>query len=78
LFVFFARISKKNDFESSDYPKIAYEFSKAGIISITRIQQRMFNMDLKRADLVVNAVCPGFVMTEMTKNTGFVTADQGF
>ena len=35
-------------------------------------------MDLKRADLVVNAVCPGFVMTEMTKNTGAVTADQGF
>ena len=35
-------------------------------------------MDLKRADLVVNAVCPGFVMTEMTKNTGSVTADQGF
>jgi NAD(P)-dependent dehydrogenase (short-subunit alcohol dehydrogenase family) len=38
----------------------------------------MFDMDLKRADLVVNAVCPGYVMTEMTKNTGFVTPDQGF
>ena len=54
----------------------SYEFSKAGLISITRIQQRMFDID-SRPDIVINAVCPGYVITDMTKNSGYTTPEQG-
>jgi NAD(P)-dependent dehydrogenase (short-subunit alcohol dehydrogenase family) len=70
------RISKTKDIQSLGYPNTSYEFSKAGLISITRIQQRMFNVD-PRPDIVINSVCPGFVSTDMTNNTGYITADQG-
>lgn len=70
------RISKTKDIQSLGYPNTSYEFSKAGLISITRIQQRMFNED-PRPDLVINCCCPGFVSTDMTNNTGYITPDQG-
>ena len=65
------------DFEELGYPKTAYEFSKVGLIAITKIQQKMFNND-PRADLIVSSVCPGFCSTEMTESKGFFTAEQGF
>lgn len=54
----------------------AYHVSKVGVSVLTFIQQREFNEDA-RQDLVVNAVNPGFVITDMTGNRGHITADQG-
>jgi NAD(P)-dependent dehydrogenase (short-subunit alcohol dehydrogenase family) len=37
--------------------------SKAGLIALTRTQQRDFDKDLSRPDLIVNSMCPGYVKT---------------
>ena len=47
-----------------------------GLIALTKIQQRMF-LDDERADIVVNAVCPGYVKTDMTAHKGYLTTEQG-
>lgn len=52
-----------------------YNFSKAGVIALTRIQQRLFKRDSR--NVLVNAVCPGLCKTDMTGQKGHLTADQG-
>ena len=54
----------------------AYGFSKVGLTALTRIQQREFNKD-SRPDLVVNALCPGYVDTDMSSHKGHLTIEQG-
>ncbi|CAN7942153.1 unnamed protein product, partial [Ixodes hexagonus] len=54
----------------------AYNISKVGVTVLTFIQQREFNGD-SREDLVVNAVHPGFVSTDMSSHRGLLTPDQG-
>jgi hypothetical protein len=46
-----------------------YNFSKVGLVALTRIQQRLFDSD-SRKDIVVNAVCPGLCKTDMTEQKG--------
>jgi len=43
----------------------AYGMSKVGVTAFTRVQQRLFDKD-SRADIIVNAICPGFVSTNMS------------
>ena len=43
---------------------------------MTRIQQRQLSQD-KRKDLIVNAVHPGYVITDMTSHKGELTIEQG-
>jgi carbonyl reductase 1 len=45
----------------------AYSFSKAMLTALTRIQQKKFDEDTSRPDIVVNAICPGYVGTDMTQ-----------
>ncbi|CAN8006029.1 unnamed protein product [Ixodes pacificus] len=54
----------------------AYNVSKVGVTVLTFIQQRDFNGD-SREDLVVNAVHPGYVTTDMSSHRGLLTPDQG-
>ncbi|XP_054013868.1 carbonyl reductase [NADPH] 3-like [Hylaeus anthracinus] len=54
----------------------AYTVSKVGVSALARVHQRMFNSD-SREDLVVNAVHPGYVDTDMTSHMGNLTPDQG-
>lgn len=54
----------------------AYSMSKVGLTALTRLQQKMFDSD-SRADLVVNALCPGYVDTDMSSHKGTLTPDQG-
>lgn len=54
----------------------AYVASKVGVSALARVHQRMFNSD-SREDLVVNAVHPGYVDTDMTSHKGHLTPDQG-
>lgn len=51
--------------------------SKVGVTALTRIQQREFDKD-SRQDIIVNAVCPGYVATDMSSHKGPLTPDQGF
>jgi len=54
----------------------AYVASKIGVSALAGIHQLAFNTD-PREDIVVNAVHPGYVDTDMTKHTGPLMPDQG-
>jgi len=53
-----------------------YIISKIAINALTGIQQREFDQG-SREDLVVNAVHPGYVITDMTDNQGALTTKEG-
>ncbi len=48
-----------------------------GVTAFTCIQQRQFNTDTNRVDIVVNACCPGYVKTSMSDFEGDLTPDEG-
>ncbi|KAD3641589.1 hypothetical protein E3N88_30813 [Mikania micrantha] len=49
----------------------AYKLSKATLNAYTRLMARNFQ------DILVNAVHPGYVKTDMTSNTGFYNVEEG-
>jgi carbonyl reductase 1 len=51
--------------------------SKVGLTAITRIHQRMFDKERSQDDIVINALCPGFVDTDMSSHKGHLTPEQG-
>ncbi|GFX03403.1 carbonyl reductase 1 [Trichonephila clavipes] len=53
-----------------------YSISKIGINALTFIQHRQFLQD-PHCDIVVNAVHPGYVDTDMTSHKGILSPDQG-
>ncbi|XP_065208817.1 carbonyl reductase [NADPH] 3-like [Planococcus citri] len=61
---------------TSKWGNLAYAVSKVGLSALTRIQQREFLND-ERVDIVVNSVHPGRVDTDMTKQKGLLTTEQG-
>ncbi|RMZ94625.1 carbonyl reductase [NADPH] 1-like [Brachionus plicatilis] len=70
-FVELARLGKNESISRS-----AYGMSKVGLTALTKIQQRQFDKD-SRTDLVINAVCPGYVATDMSSHKGYLTPEQG-
>ena len=57
------------------WPSAAYAVSKSGITGMTRavaLEQKE-----KSGGVLVNSCCPGFVSTDMTKQRGSKTADEG-
>ncbi|OWF44032.1 carbonyl reductase [NADPH] 1-like [Mizuhopecten yessoensis] len=62
------------------WPITPYAVSKIGITVMTFIQQREFHQNIRsdiRSDIVVNACCPGFISTAMTRHRGTASPDQG-
>lgn len=57
------------------WPSAAYAVSKAGVTGFTRILGQ--GKEAKDRDVLLNAVCPGYVNTDMTKGRGYKTIDQG-
>ncbi|KAL2335929.1 hypothetical protein Fmac_010375 [Flemingia macrophylla] len=59
--------------ESKGWPKYlgAYICSKAAMIAYTRILAK------KYPSFCINSVCPGYVKTDITSNTGFLTVEEG-
>lgn len=53
-----------------------YNVSKVAVSALTFIQQRQFDVD-SRQDLIVNAVHPGYVDTDLTKHKGPLKPEQG-
>lgn len=54
----------------------AYVASKVGVAALSRIHQRMFDTD-SRKNIIVNAVHPGYVDTDMTSHKGTLTIEEG-
>lgn len=57
------------------WPSAAYATSKAGCTSMTMAIAR--GEEAKGRGVLVNACCPGYVNTDMTKGRGVKTPDQG-
>ncbi|XP_075747524.1 carbonyl reductase [NADPH] 1-like [Rhipicephalus microplus] len=72
----FVQAAKEGKNEEKGWGRSAYNASKVGITVLSFIQQREFDAD-PREDLVVNAVHPGYVDTDMTSHKGPLTPDQG-
>lgn len=72
----FVEAAKEGKNEEKGWGRSAYNASKVGITVLSFIQQREFDAD-PREDLVVNAVHPGYVDTDMTSHKGPLTPDQG-
>ncbi|OQV15843.1 putative Carbonyl reductase [NADPH] 3 [Hypsibius exemplaris] len=75
----YAKIAETKNPAELGYPAIMgpYAFSKICVVALTRVQQRVFDRDTARPDIVVNAVSPGFVATEMTAYKGVRTIEEG-
>ncbi|EUC38938.1 hypothetical protein COCCADRAFT_31994 [Bipolaris zeicola 26-R-13] len=58
------------------FPTAGYAVSKAGLIGVTKILAKQVK-ESGREGLLVNACCPGYVNTEMTKGNGTKTPDEG-
>lgn len=69
----FLKDFKQGNLEAQGWPThiSAYILSKAAMNAYTRILAKMF------PNLCVNSVCPGYVKTDMTCNTGLFTVSQG-
>ncbi|RDX65881.1 (+)-neomenthol dehydrogenase, partial [Mucuna pruriens] len=69
----FIKDFKQGSIESKGWPTLlsAYMVSKAALNSYTRILAK------KHKNFCINCVCPGFVKTDINRNTGFLSVDQG-
>jgi len=72
----FVKAAKSGKHKDEGWPNSTYQVSKVGVSALSFIQQRAFDAD-PREDLVVNAVHPGYVDTDMTGHTGPLTIEQG-
>ncbi|KAF6039527.1 hypothetical protein EB796_002152 [Bugula neritina] len=73
----FVSAVKAGDFAEKGWPDdAAYSVSKLGDTLLARAYQQEFNSVSER-DIVVNAVCPGYVDTSMTSHKGHLTIDEG-
>lgn len=68
-----ARGEEKQD----GWPSAAYAVSKAGETAVTMVLARLEAAAEGRGSVRVNACCPGFVNTDMTKGRGTKSVDQG-
>jgi len=73
----FVAATKKDEHKAQGWPETAYGVSKIGVSLMSFIQQRDIDQDKARSDIIINAVCPGFVNTDMTSHKGNKTIDQG-
>jgi carbonyl reductase 1 len=73
----FVEAAKKGVHKDQGWTEMAYGTSKVGVSLISIIQQRDFDQDKTRSDIVINACCPGYVDTDLTSHKGQKTIDQG-
>ncbi|GLG95902.1 Uncharacterized protein GBIM_02767 [Gryllus bimaculatus] len=72
----FVRAAEEGTHFKKGWSDSAYEVSKNGVSALTFIQQREFDKDPQQ-DIVVNAVHPGWVRTDMSSHSGPLTPEQG-
>ncbi|XP_076361415.1 carbonyl reductase [NADPH] 3-like isoform X2 [Tachypleus tridentatus] len=71
----FLKDSKAGLKQEKGWASTNYEMSKIGVTALTFLQQKQFEKD-SREDLVVNAVHPGYVSTDMTNRKGIRNTEQ--
>jgi carbonyl reductase 1 len=71
------RAAKAGTHFEQGWPNSAYATSKVGVSALTVIQQRAFDADVSRPDIVINSVHPGYVDTDMTSHKGPLTIHEG-
>jgi carbonyl reductase 1 len=71
----FAKSVADNTIEKTGWPRSAYSVSKAGCIAMTKALAN--GEKQKESAVLVNTCCPGYIKTDLTKNRGFGTPDQG-
>jgi carbonyl reductase 1 len=80
LFKHFVKIIYNQRLAQTDQHKhictSAYSMSKVGLTALTGLQQKAFDKD-PREDIVVSALCPGYVDTDMSSHKGYLTPEQG-
>lgn len=64
-----------NGSHEKDWPSAAYAVSKAGVIGVTKVIARENKNSGSKT--LINACCPGYVKTDMTRGGGVKTPDQG-
>ncbi|WVZ05524.1 hypothetical protein V8G54_018870 [Vigna mungo] len=69
----FTKDFKENSLETKGWPTFwsAYFVSKAAMNSYTRILAK------KHQNMIINSLCPGFVKTDINKNCGILSVDEG-
>ncbi|GAM84135.1 hypothetical protein ANO11243_021270 [Dothideomycetidae sp. 11243] len=67
-------VSEGNEKEQG-WPSAAYAVSKAGIIGMTHAVAKEQAANDKK--ILINSCCPGYVVTDMTKNKGAKQPDEG-
>ncbi|XP_047113995.1 carbonyl reductase [NADPH] 1-like [Schistocerca piceifrons] len=72
----FVEAAKKGEHEKHGWRNSAYGVSKVGVTALTFMQQKAFDAD-ERPDIIVNAVHPGYVSTDMSNHKGPLTVEQG-
>ncbi|GLG95898.1 hypothetical protein R5R35_005589 [Gryllus longicercus] len=72
----FVQAAKNGNHSEQGWPNSAYSVSKVGVSALSFLQQRAFDKDT-REDLVVNAVHPGYVKTDMSSQKGNLTPEEG-
>lgn len=70
----FTSAVEKNEYEGQ-WPGAAYAVSKCGLIGLTRCLAT--EQQARDGSVLINACCPGYVKTDMTKGGGMKTPDQG-
>ncbi|CAH2232586.1 carbonyl reductase [NADPH] 1-like [Pararge aegeria] len=60
-----------NEEDFQEMPLLAYRISKIALCSLTRVQQKEVGRGIS-----VNSLHPGYVKTDMTKTTGFLTIEE--
>ncbi|XP_061340153.1 (+)-neomenthol dehydrogenase-like [Gastrolobium bilobum] len=73
----FVKDFQEASLENKGWPKTlgAYIISKAAMNSYTRILAK--NLTENFPSVCINSVCPGYVKTDITANTGFLTVEEG-
>ncbi|KAL3880692.1 hypothetical protein ACJMK2_032912 [Sinanodonta woodiana] len=73
----FEESAHSDTLEEKGWVKFAYGVSKIGVRLMSYIQGRDMTKETKKADILVNACCPGFVNTDMNDHKGTKTIDEG-
>lgn len=71
----FQKAANEDKVQAAGFPSAAYAVSKAGETAFTKVIA--MEAQKKGENVLVNACCPGYVKTDMTRGGGAKTPDQG-
>ncbi|KAK5644712.1 hypothetical protein RI129_006012 [Pyrocoelia pectoralis] len=73
----FVNDAKMNVHVENGWGSSAYVISKVGVSALSIVQQRLFDKESEKRNIIVNSVHPGYVDTDMTNHKGVLTIEEG-